>query len=814
MKRNRFLTTTIFCLITLLLIVQFANAATIIPLFDNNYPPPWSIMMVPNRAGDHHNNIGLDLLSLSTNRALKESTFFEEPTLPEINGNQWTVGPLAASPGALVGPTSDIIASLYNMDFSADSWEFGNTNEILNDLGFAEEDEDIDYHTVYARINIKNHHTEDIGAALHVVLHGNTSAKYWLNGSVVLITASNGEDNGGNSTGITLAPGDNDLLFKSSHVAGEWNVLPFLEVGDDGLAAEIEPVAIQGGSTTQTAEDTETPAEGDIVLNVRREQVALQSGITLNDTTNDVVKKWTLDAQFTDIAVTENATYFVWKPDVPEVLRGVNDIPYQSNIALDISRHDDDRALEGIEDIDELAAAGKLPSEYPYFIVPLAENPMEEYKAAGEIFTWWKVAKDLAIKLTKQAIEDAVDFVIDLIPQPWSSVVDAVVSRSKVYYSVFVDARDLIAEENVAKEVILDALKDPSEVIEDYSVFGFESSDSDHRKPRYLVMIPEKLDAITVRTKTHYFTQDVDVSPTTLTIMKNEGTPGLSIFKTKGDLDLFWDAGERHIRLHLPDGKRVDGKEVGESVETLFEYWKSTGTRWFQWENKWNADDAPQLDNSTKADIKTQFTYFLTLWDQLFFPIPQQSIKSFTTWDQKSEAHPILKLELPHLESIHEGVEANYTLQLRSAAAAAPYARDMSLADYPPFQELAPEVQALLLNYFGNQKHRGLDESERHPIPQDTALLANYPNPFNPETWIPYQLATPAEVKLTIYDLQGRVVRDLDLGHQRAGMYHSRARAAYWDGRNAQGESVASGVYFYTLTAGEFSATRKLLIRK
>ncbi len=99
-------------------------------------------------------------------------------------------------------------------------------------------------------------------------------------------------------------------------------------------------------------------------------------------------------------------------------------------------------------------------------------------------------------------------------------------------------------------------------------------------------------------------------------------------------------------------------------------------------------------------------------------------------------------------------------------------------------------------------------------IPKETALLPNYPNPFNPETWIPYQLATPANVTLTIYDIQGRVVRDLDLGHQRAGMYHTRSRAAYWDGRNTVGEPVASGVYFYTLTAGDFTATRKLLIRK
>ena len=98
--------------------------------------------------------------------------------------------------------------------------------------------------------------------------------------------------------------------------------------------------------------------------------------------------------------------------------------------------------------------------------------------------------------------------------------------------------------------------------------------------------------------------------------------------------------------------------------------------------------------------------------------------------------------------------------------------------------------------------------------PKETALLPNYPNPFNPETWIPYQLAQPADVTLTIYDIQGRVVWDLDLGHQRAGMYHGRSRAAYWDGRNAVGEPVASGVYFYTLTASDFTATRKMLIAK
>ena len=99
-------------------------------------------------------------------------------------------------------------------------------------------------------------------------------------------------------------------------------------------------------------------------------------------------------------------------------------------------------------------------------------------------------------------------------------------------------------------------------------------------------------------------------------------------------------------------------------------------------------------------------------------------------------------------------------------------------------------------------------------IPEETVLLPNYPNPFNPETWIPYQLSEPADVTLRIYAVNGSLVRTLALGQMPAGIYETRVRAAYWDGKNDVGESVASGIYFYALTAGEFNATRKMLIRK
>ena len=107
--------------------------------------------------------------------------------------------------------------------------------------------------------------------------------------------------------------------------------------------------------------------------------------------------------------------------------------------------------------------------------------------------------------------------------------------------------------------------------------------------------------------------------------------------------------------------------------------------------------------------------------------------------------------------------------------------------------------------------------------PRETELLANYPNPFNPETWIPYRLAEDAFVTLTIYDLSGRVVRTLDMGHRIASAYENRSKAIYWDGRNRLGDRVASGVYFYQLRVensrsetgvGDYSATRKMVILK
>ena len=97
---------------------------------------------------------------------------------------------------------------------------------------------------------------------------------------------------------------------------------------------------------------------------------------------------------------------------------------------------------------------------------------------------------------------------------------------------------------------------------------------------------------------------------------------------------------------------------------------------------------------------------------------------------------------------------------------------------------------------------------------EETQLLPNYPNPFNPETWIPYQLSEVSTVNVKIYDVTGSLVRTINVGHKPGGYHLTRERAVYWDGRNESGESVSSGVYFYTLITHDYTQTRRMVIVK
>ncbi|HIE70112.1 MAG TPA: T9SS type A sorting domain-containing protein, partial [Planctomycetes bacterium] len=112
---------------------------------------------------------------------------------------------------------------------------------------------------------------------------------------------------------------------------------------------------------------------------------------------------------------------------------------------------------------------------------------------------------------------------------------------------------------------------------------------------------------------------------------------------------------------------------------------------------------------------------------------------------------------------------------------------------------------------------RGIDALERLRTidpPEQTVLLRNFPNPFNPETWVPFELADAADVTVVFYDARGQVVRSLELGAMAAGDYTTRGRAAYWDGRDNNGEQASSGVYFIEFRAGSYRETRRILLMK
>lgn len=150
-----------------------------------------------------------------------------------------------------------------------------------------------------------------------------------------------------------------------------------------------------------------------------------------------------------------------------------------------------------------------------------------------------------------------------------------------------------------------------------------------------------------------------------------------------------------------------------------------------------------------------------------------------------------------------------------SSETAAPKSISLPFRHVDRIEQLVSEAR--LVNDGSNLFRIGIANLEMlidSAIPIETMLLPNYPNPFNPETWIPYDLAEATDVHITIYNSKGESVRQLEVGFQVAGTHRDQSRAAYWDGCNTVGEPVASGIYFYTLQAGQVRASRKMVLRK
>ena len=126
----------------------------------------------------------------------------------------------------------------------------------------------------------------------------------------------------------------------------------------------------------------------------------------------------------------------------------------------------------------------------------------------------------------------------------------------------------------------------------------------------------------------------------------------------------------------------------------------------------------------------------------------------------------------------------------------------VELEDMPMRSEAEELVLSLLISILAER------------LPEQTQLLLNYPNPFNPETWIPFELSQDTKVSITIYNVEGTPVRNIRVGYLQAGSYVSQSKALYWDGKSDTGERVASGTYFYTLKADTSTFTQKMIILK
>lgn len=141
---------------------------------------------------------------------------------------------------------------------------------------------------------------------------------------------------------------------------------------------------------------------------------------------------------------------------------------------------------------------------------------------------------------------------------------------------------------------------------------------------------------------------------------------------------------------------------------------------------------------------------------------------------------------------------------------------NMLMVEFEVLPDAEGKTSPLIIENINLSNSRSIKKinGEIRVIPSTFALLQNYPNPFNPETWLPYKLASDSPLSISVYNAKGQLVRTISLGHQVAGMYITKDKAAYWDGRDSFGDKVASGVYYYTLQAGNFTATRKMAIMK
>ena len=792
MERRRIRLTTIICLITFFGIIAGAGAETI------HIDGPWLWMIAPPDPanGGGAASINFDSLDfMSGNEVTEEMIATHGANVGDFVGNlQWAPGTISViRPGFF--------------DFGN-----GNINDCLEKIGFIKGN--VDHATSYALVNIYS----AIDQEVTMRVGSDDAIKVWLNGRVVHTNIINRSSTDYQENFLVdLKARDNLLMVKVSEKEKKWRMFVGLHVPNPDSIVFTLPENVNI--------DTENVVDAGSEPQVEKEP--LRNSFEYHD--------WSLPEDIlTDVAVIDGVTYFVWKPNTP--VPDSNSIPYKSILTLDLPK-----TIKDYVTARQLYNLRNLPSEYPYLMVPLpTKTPTEAAEDADQIFTWWSVIKSFFrnIWASLPTIEDET---IDALDQLYPKLrINLFFTATQVIYATTQEALENYRTEKSAFNLITIALQNPSITVEEFSQFMLEDMVNNNSEARYLVMVPEPLKGLTMRMETYYYHQNATGGVQDPLLIRGD-TRG-------GDMHLFWSSSNGRIRLNVPNKSHhrvLDWFPENSTSEywdltlrQLLTFWakgfgqhKDHNDFWDTWNSEWKGnDDTISIDD--KAYITKQFLGTLKVWERLtlghitlrtlfdVFDTNSDPLANFATKTLGLDlgvftSKPHVFMFLPKYEEVPTyPIVTHHKFQFQAAVAEAPLARPMSLADYPPFQELAPEVQALLLAYFENTTRPEASELDRNPIPEQTALLSNFPNPFNPETWIPYQLAEPADVALTIYAVDGSVVRTLALGHQPVGIYQDKSRAAYWDGRNAQGEPVASGVYFYTLKAGEFSATRKMLIQK
>ncbi len=708
---------------------------------------------------------------------------------------EWKRGRIPLTPAMC--ETSNVSTNVLGLDFSAtvERCSTDNINKLVNAIGLSE-NLDLNYYSAYALINIVSPREQN-GVLMGV--GSDDTVKVWLNGEVVhkytggtIRINGNTTLTGRSTTGIqdkfytNLKAGNNLLLVKVSEYTGDWGMFFEIYLGDEDFTTSL-PGTIPQLSAPATPPLTEANLDESVItLTLNRGVYAADVAMIINAVTVAGIDGVTIDTT-TLQRLSDQKIKFKLKFDGTD---------FEGDIALTFS-----------------VAAGAIKNYKGDALT--AETPVMSSRGENLLTIYWTDSSADKIQRTTldQTIHsnldpsDIEDLVTQELESPRGIALD--VLTGKMYWT--------------ADSKIQRANLDGSNV-QDLVTQGLES--------------PGGL-ALDVLTGKMYWTADSKIQRANLdgSNVQDLVTQGL---ESPGGLALDVMAGKMYW---TEDGKiqraNLDGSDVQDLVTQGLESPGGLALDVMAGKMYWTEDGKIQRANLDGSDVQDLVTGLdtpdgITIGvSSLVNRITEEPTitKEDVNRDGVVDVQDLAYVGLQYGKTGTNAADVNgdgvvnvddfvLVASAVDAAAAAPAARATVKSHFTKtqLQGWLAEARASVTSLAHTSAYqRGIAVIEQLLsvfTPENTILLANYPNPFNPETWIPYRLSKSTDVTLTIYDIKGSVVRILDLGHQRAGVYQKRGSAAYWDGRNAFGEKVTSGVYFYTLTAGDWIATRKMLILK